>query len=122
MSTLSDQVVRGHRSDPRAGNSGQDAEVDYLRSMLASQGQMRTYSDSSGAEGLEGAFMFPVSTQWRKSSKSDDTGGACVEVADLASAVAVRDSKDPDGPKLVFGAAAWEAFASRVKGGHLDLI
>ncbi|WP_243722834.1 DUF397 domain-containing protein [Actinomadura sp. 7K507] len=68
--------------------------------------------------------MNPVSMQWRKSSKSDNTGGACVEVAELRSAsagVAVRDSKDPDGPKLVFGADAWQAFAGRVKGGTLDL-
>lgn len=65
--------------------------------------------------------MIPVSVQWRKSSKSDDTGGACVEVADLASVVVVRDSTDPDGPKLVFGAAAWQAFANHVKTGTLDL-
>ncbi|MBD2893106.1 hypothetical protein amrb99_20270 [Actinomadura sp. RB99] len=38
---------------------------------------------------------------WRKSSRSGSTGGECVEVADLAGVVAVRDSKDPDGPKLV---------------------
>ncbi|WP_030163604.1 DUF397 domain-containing protein [Spirillospora albida] len=59
--------------------------------------------------------------QWRKSSHSGDTGGQCVEVADVAAAVAVRDSKDPDGPKLVFGADAWAAFAQRVKAGTLDL-
>ena len=58
---------------------------------------------------------------WRKSSRSDSSGGACVEVADLASAVAVRDSKDPDGPKLVFGAAAWQTFAAQAKTGTLDL-
>ncbi|MBB4774693.1 hypothetical protein F4557_003111 [Actinomadura catellatispora] len=42
-------------------------------------------------------------------------------MADLVAAVAVRDSKDPDGPKLVFGPGAWQTFAGRVKGGHLDL-
>ncbi|GAA2131602.1 DUF397 domain-containing protein [Actinomadura napierensis] len=80
-----------------------------------------SHSDSSGAECVEVAFVNPASLQWRKSRNSDNTGGACVEVADLASAVAVRDSKDPDGPKLVFGASAWSAFASRAKAGHLDL-
>ncbi|MEU5992341.1 DUF397 domain-containing protein [Spirillospora sp. NPDC047418] len=47
-----------------------------------------------------------MNEQWRKSSKSDNTGGACVEVADLAAAVAVRDSKDPNGPKLISGSSA----------------
>lgn len=46
--------------------------------------------------------------QWRKSSRSDDTDGACVEVASTNPAVAVRDSKNPDGPKLVFAAEAGE--------------
>lgn len=66
--------------------------------------------------------MVPISVaEWQKSSKSDSSGGACVEVADLAAGVVVRDSKDPDGPKLVFGPDAWRAFASQVKTGGLDL-
>jgi hypothetical protein len=62
-----------------------------------------------------------MNEQWRKSSKSDNTGGQCVEVADLAAAVAVRDSKDPDGPKLIFGSSAWQAVATQVKNGTLNL-
>jgi hypothetical protein len=38
---------------------------------------------------------------WRKSSHSTDNGGDCVEVARTPGAVAVRDSKDPDGPVLL---------------------
>lgn len=38
--------------------------------------------------------------QWKKSSYSGNSGN-CVEVADLGTAVAVRDSKDPEGPVLV---------------------
>ncbi|MER7546178.1 DUF397 domain-containing protein [Spirillospora sp. NPDC127506] len=38
---------------------------------------------------------------WRKSSRSSGNGGNCVEVAGLPSGVGVRDSKNPDGPKLV---------------------
>ncbi|TDC81627.1 DUF397 domain-containing protein [Actinomadura sp. 7K507] len=60
-------------------------------------------------------------TQWRKSSRSAHQGGECVEVAALAPAVAVRDSKDPDGPRLAFGAAAWRVFADRVKASEFDL-
>ncbi|MFC5751457.1 DUF397 domain-containing protein [Actinomadura rugatobispora] len=59
--------------------------------------------------------------QWRKSSHSDQHGGECVEVADLAPVIGVRDSKDPDGPRLAFDAAAWGAFTRRVKAGVHDL-
>ncbi|MEV4253308.1 DUF397 domain-containing protein [Spirillospora sp. NPDC049652] len=40
------------------------------------------------------------SPQWRKSTRSADNGGNCIELADLAPAIGVRDSKDPDGPRL----------------------
>ncbi|MGP4025380.1 DUF397 domain-containing protein [Actinomadura sp. 3N407] len=59
--------------------------------------------------------------QWRKSSRSTNTGGDCVEVAGLAAEVGVRDSKDPDGPELFFASAEWRVFAQRVKSGGLDL-
>ncbi|MFI7663316.1 DUF397 domain-containing protein [Micromonospora parva] len=49
--------------------------------------------------------------RWRKSTRSNGSGGACVEVADnLPGVVAVRDSKDPDGPVLVFAPDSWRAF------------
>jgi hypothetical protein len=59
--------------------------------------------------------------QWRKSSRSGHQGGECVEVAGLAPVVAVRDSKDPDGPRLAFGTAAWRVFADRVKASEFDV-
>jgi len=53
---------------------------------------------------------------WRKSTYSNN-GGACVEVADAApDLVAVRDSKDPDGPKLAFTPVQWTAFTTTIKG------
>jgi hypothetical protein len=59
---------------------------------------------------------------WRKSSHSGNNGGNCVEVArNLPGVVAVRDSKDPDGPKLMFGRATWQAFAAAVRDGEFDL-
>ncbi|MER6718465.1 DUF397 domain-containing protein [Streptomyces halstedii] len=53
---------------------------------------------------------------WRRSSRSNQAGGDCVEVADGFSGVLpVRDSKRPQGPVLVFGAPAWSAFVNEVK-------
>lgn len=60
--------------------------------------------------------------RWRKSSRSGNNGGNCVEVAgNLPGLVAVRDSKNPEGAVLVFAPAAWRAFAAGVKAGDLDL-
>lgn len=57
---------------------------------------------------------------WRKSTFTNDTG-ACVEVADLDSGRrAVRDSKNPDGPTLMFTAAQWAAFTASVRAGLFD--
>jgi uncharacterized protein DUF397 len=50
---------------------------------------------------------------WRTSSYSGSNGGACVEVGVAAPAVAVRDSKHPDGPLLAFAASTWKASPSR---------
>ena len=58
---------------------------------------------------------------WRKSSFSG-SGNACVEVADLdgGGGRAVRDSKDPTGAHLRFGAFEWAAFTTGVKSGEFD--
>lgn len=58
--------------------------------------------------------------EWRKALQSQQEG-ACVEIADLADAVAVRDSKNPAGPALAFPRDAWRSFAGRVKDGRHDL-
>ncbi|MDH2428795.1 DUF397 domain-containing protein [Sphaerisporangium sp. TRM90804] len=58
---------------------------------------------------------------WRKSSRSGNNGGQCVEVAgNLPGLVAVRDSKNPAGPVLVLGPAAWRVFVGGVKGGEIS--
>lgn len=45
--------------------------------------------------------------------------GGCVEVAGTPdAAIAVRDSKDPDGPRLAFTADDWRAFLRQVKDGR----
>ena len=53
---------------------------------------------------------------WRKSSYSNPSGN-CVEAALMADGVAVRNSRFPDGPALVFTGAEWDAFLCGVKGG-----
>jgi hypothetical protein len=59
---------------------------------------------------------------WRKSSYSGSNGGTCVEVAsNLPGVVAVRDSKDPDGPKLAFAPDEWAAFTAGIKAGEFGL-
>jgi Domain of unknown function (DUF397) len=53
---------------------------------------------------------------WRKSSFSGGSGnGSCVEVAFGAVAVAVRDSKNPDGPTLDLATHAWHALLTAAK-------
>ncbi|URN17271.1 MULTISPECIES: DUF397 domain-containing protein [Streptomyces] len=47
---------------------------------------------------------------WRKSSYSGGAGGECVEVADCAQTIRVRDSKDINRPALSVAAPAWAAF------------
>jgi hypothetical protein len=60
--------------------------------------------------------------EWRKSSYSSGNGGQCVEVArNLADVVAVRDSKNPDGPALVLTPEQWLAFLSGARDGEFDL-
>jgi hypothetical protein len=59
----------------------------------------------------------PLAIRWRKSSHSDHQGGNCVELACLSHMIGVRDSKDPDGPKLAFPTDAWSAFIAGIKAG-----
>ncbi|GAA2724748.1 DUF397 domain-containing protein [Actinocorallia aurantiaca] len=54
---------------------------------------------------------FDLPSAWRKSSHSGASGDNCVEISGSPTAIAVRDSKDPEGPKLVFGRAAFSVFA-----------
>ena len=46
---------------------------------------------------------------WRKSSYSSGNG-ECVEIGWPDEAVAVRDSKNPDGPTLTFSTRGWRDF------------
>jgi hypothetical protein len=52
---------------------------------------------------------------WRTSSYSTSNGGDCIVVGAAPRAVAVRDSKDPDGPVLAVSREGWQDFTRRVK-------
>jgi hypothetical protein len=58
--------------------------------------------------------------QWRKATAS--ANGACVEVARVATGgVAMRDSKDPNGPILRYTDLEWRAFLDGARNGEFDL-
>ncbi|WP_077800120.1 DUF397 domain-containing protein [Streptomyces sp. JHA26] len=62
------------------------------------------------------AILQGATESWTKSSYSGGNG-ACVEVkSPVVAALAVRDSKVPEGPVLAFPADAWNAFVTSVKG------
>lgn len=52
---------------------------------------------------------------WRKASRSNESGDDCVEVASLRSAVALRDSKDPSGPKIIVSRSDFRHLAETLK-------
>lgn len=59
-----------------------------------------------------------VGLKWRKATASQGYAN-CVEVAKLGSSIAVRDSKDRNGPILVFDATDWAGFTAGAKRGEL---
>jgi hypothetical protein len=57
---------------------------------------------------------------WRKSSFSAGGSDNCVEVAALPGAVAIRDSKDPQGPGHLIDPAAFHDLTARINRGDFD--
>ncbi|WP_335975690.1 MULTISPECIES: DUF397 domain-containing protein [Streptomycetaceae] len=69
------------------------------------------------------AFRIPdasVLTGWRKSSYSGSENQDCVEVTRMGGHFATRDSKNPNGPALVFTQDAWASFVGAVASGAFD--
>jgi hypothetical protein len=63
-----------------------------------------------------------IGVTWIKSSYSGPTGGNCVEIAFLADGgVAMRNSRYPDGPALVFTMDEWDAFLGGARDGEFSL-
>ncbi|MFC9240782.1 DUF397 domain-containing protein [Streptomyces decoyicus] len=79
-----------------------------------------TYSNPDGGACIEVSDDLLTTATWRKSSYSNQDGGECIEVSDdFPALVPVRDSKDPQGPALLFEAPAWASFVTAVKSGQL---
>jgi Domain of unknown function (DUF397) len=63
-----------------------------------------------------------ASATWMKSSHSGPTGGNCVEIAFLPDGdVAMRNSRYPDGPALLFTSAEWTAFLGGARDGEFGV-
>ncbi|MFA1546664.1 DUF397 domain-containing protein [Actinomadura chokoriensis] len=61
-------------------------------------------------------------TQWRKSSRSADTGQAnCVELARLTNVVGIRDSKAPEAGHVALAPGDFAELVSHIKRNELDL-
>ena len=61
-----------------------------------------------------------ASSSWIKASLSFANGN-CVELQPVVGGgVRIRDSKDPEGPVLIFTQDEWDAFSAGVKAGEFD--
>jgi hypothetical protein len=60
-----------------------------------------------------------ASLSWIKAQASS-FNGQCVEIASTADKVAMRDSKDPNGPVLVYTHAEFRAFLDGARNGEFD--
>jgi uncharacterized protein DUF397 len=63
--------------------------------------------------------VFNPDPHWRK-ARCSVNNGACVEVAPFEGMVAMRDSKDPEGPVLIYTPDEWHAFLHGAKAGEFD--
>jgi Domain of unknown function (DUF397) len=60
--------------------------------------------------------------RWRKSSRSEGSvNGGCVEVARQDARLGVRDSKNPNGPRLTLTVGSFSDILTRIKSGEFDL-
>jgi hypothetical protein len=81
------------------------------------------YMDTQNADAARRPAVTPCPpvAHWQKSRRSNPSGN-CVEVAELAdgTGVAVRNSRDPNGPVLIYTRAEIEAFILGVRDGDFD--
>jgi hypothetical protein len=81
------------KSSYSAGNNNDCIEVAWVKS---------SYSSNDGPDCVE--------VGWTKSTHSGSNNNDCVEVKAGDEAILVRDSKDPDGPRIEVTPTEWSAF------------
>jgi hypothetical protein len=114
QSTYSDHVAAattsvGWRKSSYTGSQGNCVEAAPLGPVA----WRKSFHSGTSGNCVEAATVDPA--PWRKARHSGSESN-CVEVAvRLASAIAVRDSKDAEGAKLLFPAAAWREFTRTLK-------
>ncbi|MGW7462665.1 DUF397 domain-containing protein [Streptomyces sp. NPDC054797] len=84
--------------------------METIQNLTGAPWRKSSYSGDTGGNCVECAPLGAAA--WRKASYSGDTGGQCVEVATQPCLVAVRDSKNPDGPVFTVSPTAFAAFVS----------
>jgi hypothetical protein len=62
-----------------------------------------------------------ASLTWLK-ARASTANGECVEVASATGHIAVRDSKDPDGPVLLYTRGEFRAFLDGARNGEFDFL
>ncbi|MCX5125510.1 DUF397 domain-containing protein [Streptomyces sp. NBC_00193] len=82
--------------------------MDSIQDLTGARWRKSSYSGDTGGECVECTPLGAVA--WRKASYSSDTGGCCVEIATQPCQIAVRDSKNPDGPAFTVAPAAFAEF------------
>ncbi|MDD9381491.1 DUF397 domain-containing protein [Streptomyces sp. ZAF1911] len=82
--------------------------MDSIQDLTGTRWRKSSYSGDTGGQCVECAPLGAAA--WRKASYSADTGGECVEIATQTCQIAVRDSKNPDGPAFTVAPAAFAEF------------
>ncbi|WP_374773740.1 DUF397 domain-containing protein [Streptomyces sp. NBC_01310] len=86
--------------------------METIQNLTGVRWRKSSFSSDTGGNCVECVPLGAVA--WRKASYSGDTGGDCVEVAAQPCLVAVRDSKNPEGPVFTVRPAAFAAFVRAV--------
>jgi hypothetical protein len=86
-------------------------QIGAVADLSRARWRKSSYSTGNGSNCVE-VTCVPL---WRKSSYSGGNGSACVEVGDAGQVIAVRDSKDPNGPSLLVSPTAWTDLTTRIK-------